>query len=387
MELTPILAILRSVVHGTAPELTEPVNPVELYRTALKQNLLPVLAYADRNWHMVEEPQVSSQLKKVLHGTLFQNMNRCALFNRLSEQLTAAGIRHMPVKGYYLRELYPLPEIRTFGDIDVLIHPEDRKKADRLMREAGYEVLQDWEPTYNYRKGIEYYEFHTNLMDGNLDDRSDLCAYFADAWNHGRIAQGLRYAPAPEFHLIYVICHLGKHLYHGGAGLRMYLDVALYLRRYDAELDWAAVEEEFRRLKLETFFHTVMQAACLWFDVQTRCPLPQADEKSLEELLTYTLDADLFGHLRNHAAINVRNEKSQSKQKVLAKMLFPPAAQIENRYPFLRGKHWLLPVAWGARLADNIALVPKRLKEMREVSQADRSEVTQYDDFMNRIGL
>ena len=387
MKTTPIVAVARGVVHNTQPVLEQPLDLQRLYADAARQNLMPVLAYASKCWPLIQEPQLAMQLKRVLYGTVSNNLNRCALFDRLSGQLTEAGIRHMPVKGYYLRQLYPIPEIRTFGDIDVLIHQEDREKADALMRRLGYDVVQAWEPTYTYRKDAENYEFHTNLMDGNLDNRADLCAYFAAAWDHAQVDQGLRYAPTLEFHLIYVICHLAKHLYHGGAGLRMYLDVALCLKKLDDRIDWAIVTAEFERLHLTGFFHTVMQASCSWFDVQTRCPLPEADEALLERLLTYTLDADLFGHLRDHAAIQIRNEKSQSKRKLLGRMLFPPAAQIENRYTFLHKRPWLLPVAWGARLVCNIALVPRRLQEMKKVSHADSGEVSEYDGFMSRIGL
>ena len=48
------------------------------------------------------------------------------------------------MKGYYLRECYPVPELRTFGDIDVLIHPEDRARTDDLMKRLGYAPQQNW---------------------------------------------------------------------------------------------------------------------------------------------------------------------------------------------------------------------------------------------------
>ena len=95
------------------------------------------------------------------------------------------------------------------------------------MLSLGYTVKQDWEPTYSYIKDAEYYEIHTNLMDGNLDGRTDLQAYFDAAWAHAEPDDGLRFRPEDDFHFIYTVCHLAKHLYGGGAGLRMYLDVAL----------------------------------------------------------------------------------------------------------------------------------------------------------------
>ena len=74
-------------------------------------------------------------------------------------------------------------------------------------------------------------------MDGNLDNRADLKAYFDAAWRYAEPDDGLRYRPASDFHFIYAVCHLAKHLYGGGAGLRMYLDIALYMKNESARLN------------------------------------------------------------------------------------------------------------------------------------------------------
>ena len=295
----------------------------------------------------------------------------------------------MPVKGYYLRKLYPTPELRTFGDIDLLIYLEDRQKVHDLMLSLGYTVKQDWEPTYSYIKDAEYYEIHTNLMDGNLDGRSDLQAYFDAAWVHAVPDDGLRFRPEDDFHFIYTVCHLAKHLYGGGAGLRMYLDVALYIKHKDDSLHWQAIVGEFTALHLEGFFHTVMNACRVWFGTETICPLPEPDTETLDKLLSYTLDSDLFGHSRDHAVIELRNEKDEapSRSSVLRKMLFPPATEIESRYTFLQNRHWLLPLAWLVRLFANLHLIPSRIRQMKQVTKTDKASVETYDGFMRRIGL
>lgn len=307
----------------------------------------------------------------------------------MSASFTEHGIAHMPVKGYYLRKLYPTPELRTFGDIDLLIHPEDRQKVHNLMLSLGYTVKQDWEPTYSYIKDAEYYEIHTNLMDGNLDGRTDLQAYFDAAWAHAEPDDGLRFRPEDDFHFIYTVCHLAKHLYGGGAGLRMYLDVALYVMHKDDSLHWQAIAGEFVALHLAEFFYTVMNACRVWFGTKTICPLPEPDTEALDRLLSYTLDSDLFGHSRDHAVIELRNEKDEapSRSRVLRKMLFPPAAEIESRYTFLRNRHWLLPLAWFVRLFANLRLIPSRICQMKQVTKTDKASVETYDGFMRRIGL
>ena len=174
-----------------------------------------------------------------------------------------------------------------------------------------------------------------------------------------------------------------------GAGLRMYLDVALYVKHKDDSLHWQAIVGEFAVLHLADFFYTVMNACRVWFGTKTICPLPEPDTEALDRLLSYTLDSDLFGHSRDHAIIELRNEKDEapSRSRVLRKTLFPSAAEIEPRYTFLQNRHWLLPLAWLVRLFANLRLVPSRIRQMKQVTKTDKASVETYDGFMRRIGL
>lgn len=384
---TCMLILLRSFVQGTRPELPAQVDFSELWQCAARQGVLPILGYLDLRWCLFEDPEYTERLRSVLFSTVAASVNRRVDFEALSTALTQSGIAHMPVKGYYLSALYPVPELRTSGDIDILIHPDDRARADALMRTHGYTATHAWEPTYVYVRGAECYELHTNLMDGDLDARTDLQAFFSGAWQYAVPETGLRYAPSLDYHFLYTVCHLAKHLYSGGAGLRMYLDVALYLQAYDAQLNWDLIAGWFAELGLTTFFHTVMQAVCTWFGVTASCPLPEPDTELLAQLLTYTLAADLFGHLREHAVILRRNAAENSKGTAIRQMLFPPAAQIERRYTFLQGRHWLLPLAWAVRPFANLQQIPRRLRDMYGVSRIQTADVAEYDRFMQQIGL
>ena len=97
----------------------------------------------------------------------------------------------------------------------------------------------------------------------------------------------------------------------------------------------------------------------------------------------------MFGLSRDHAVIELRNEReaAPSRGRVLRRMLFPPAAEIETRYTFLKGRRWLLPVAWIVRPFANLRLIPAQLRQMKQVTQTDRAQVEAYDSFMRQIGL
>lgn len=42
-------------------------------------------------------------------------------------------------KGYELRELYPVPELRTMGDVDVLVRDEDLERTAEVLCGLGYQ--------------------------------------------------------------------------------------------------------------------------------------------------------------------------------------------------------------------------------------------------------
>lgn len=379
-----VLELLRAFIYGEEPKLSGKSNIEELLKFAYRQKLLGIFAYMNKRWSLFDSKKAKS-LDTAYYSALFESTVRCSKFLKLSEILSENKIEHMPVKGYYIRELYPVKELRGFGDIDILIHEKDRKRCDSLMKSLGYTVKNDWEPTYSYIKDDEYYEIHTNLFDVRLKDRADMTEYFSSAWLHAKKDSGLRFVPDTEFHLIYIICHLAKHLSTGGAGIRMYLDVALYILRYDSVISWERTEEEFKKLGLERFFHTVLSAVNEWFYVKASCDFENFGEE-LSELLEFTLDSDIFGHSRDNSAIKLRGE-GRSKKRTALKILFPPAEQLENRYTFLKRSRLLLPLAWIVRVFKNFGLIPKKIKELVNLKKTEISEVESFDSFMREIGL
>ena len=382
----PLTDLLRAFALGEKPKAAD---PAALIPAAQMQNLLPVLAYMNKKHRLFSDENTNAVLNRQLRQTIFLHNQRYSAFEELSKTLSENGIDHLPVKGWYLRHLYEVPELRTFGDIDVLIRRKDRQRVHALMVSMGFSVQTDWEPTYTYRRGAEFYELHTNLMDASLDGRSDLPAYFADAWDHAQVVSGRCFAPETEFHFLYTLCHLAKHLYAGGAGLRMYLDAALFLQKHGRELDPGVIRREMAALKLPEFLDTVLTCCESWFGVTA--PWDFSRSEAADELLTYTLDADLFGKLRDNSVVQMRNRRetaaSGGKVSAVKRILFPPYEALVKRYTYIEGKKWLIPAALLHRAAVNLKNLPARSKTIRTIAGTDRATVNAYDDFMNRIGL
>ena len=381
------LEILSAFIHERKPRLSDNIHEDKVFYFFYIQGLLPVLAYMDKKWDIVKDEGTKKKLAELYYQSIAMSFNKVTMFELISQKLSENKIPHMPVKGWYIRTLYPIPELRTFGDIDILINKQDREKANEIFIENGYALKDNWEPTYSYDKGALKCEVHTELMDSDIGKGEQVISYFSDALSTAQQESGERFSPQKELHLMYLFCHLAKHLYTGGAGIRMYMDIALFVKAHSDTLDFKKIYEDSKTLHLDRFFKTVVFACCEWFKIDLPFEINDVKSDSLDDLKKYTFSADLFGKTRDKSIISLRNDESGSKGSVLKDTLFPSAQKIEERYKFVKGRKYLLPAAWIARGFVNLKGIPQKLKYIKKVSNADMDAVDEYDNFISKIGL
>ena len=382
-----VLEILSAFIHNRKPCLNGDLHEGKAFYFFYIQGILPVLAYMDKKWDIIKDENIKKSLVDCYYQTIADNCNKINMFENLSQKLSENKIPHMPVKGWYVRSLYPVPELRTFGDIDILINKQDRQKTDEIFIKNGYSVKENWEPTYTYDKGLSKCEVHTELMDSDLGKGEQVISYFSNALETAQKDVGERFSPQKDLHLMYLFCHLAKHLYTGGAGIRMYMDIALFLKAHSETLDFEKIYEDSKKLHLDCFLKTVFFACSEWFEIDLPFEINDINPDRIDPLKKYTFGADLFGKTRDKSIISLRNDEAGSKKSVLKDTLFPDAQKIEERYKFVKGRKYLLPVAWVARGFVNLTEIPQKLNYIKKVSNADMDSVSEYDEFISNIGL
>lgn len=335
---------------------------------------------------------VYPSLRKQYLNSLALMIQRVEGMKLLIAKLEEAGIDHLLMKGYVVREYYPVPEMRSFGDIDFLIRLEDREKVHKLMLEEGFTVKDDWEPVYSYVKGMEYYEIHSQLMEVDVSDQADYKNYFKSVWEHAYQVKGHTWELCPEFHLIYLLTHIAKHISGSGAGIRMYMDIAVFFEHFEDKLDWAYVEKELQHLKLDKFANVVFTVVEQYFEVKSPYPLKPVSPEIMEDFMDYTMQGGVYGKAnRDRGAVSLkkenRNEESVSKASTLFHALFPSASTIESRYTYLQGRHWLLPIAWIHRLLKTRAKWSQHVQHAKDIIDADENEVLKLKQIYKEIGL
>ena len=112
-----ILEILSAFIHNRKPCFNSNSDERKLFYSFYIQGLLPVLAYMDKTWNILQDEKAKKALVECYYQTIAENFNKADMFEAISQKLSENKIQHMPVKGWYLRTLYPVPELRTFGDI------------------------------------------------------------------------------------------------------------------------------------------------------------------------------------------------------------------------------------------------------------------------------
>ena len=380
-----LLHLLGAYVRGEAPESGSGMELEKLKHLAKIHSVEGVFAYMAMKHGLfpAERGAFRAQCMAVIGGYA----KRAALADMLFGEFSRRGIDHVRMKGYVLKDYYPVPELRTFGDIDVVIRPEDREKCHGLMRELGYQVKTDWEPVYSYTKPLEYYEFHTELLETDISDVLDCREYFRDLWRHTVSTGEHAFEFTPEFHFLYLLAHLAKHVRGSGAGARMYLDLAAFILHFGEKADWSWIAGELEKTGLAAFANTALSFVERYFGVKSPLELKPVGVDTLEALADLTAEGGVFGRFAlSGGTVTLRSEET-GRVAAIRKRLFPAAKTIESRYTYLQKRPWLLPVAWVHRVVRTWGKLGGHAAEAKDILSADEAEVRRQRRMLREIGL
>lgn len=387
-----LLYLLRAYINNIEPEAWQEINWHKLAELVNIHNLTGTLGYLTMSYPICPKEDLRVRLRSHCRMNLFNFANRGVLGEEFSSTLAEHGIDHVMMKGFILRDFYPVPELRTFGDIDLVIRPEDRNRCHELMQKLGFQTKTDWEPVYSYVRDSEFYEIHTELLEVDVSEKADFRGYFREMWAHVTEVGEHRYQFTPEYHFLYMLVHIAKHITGSGAGLRMYLDVAVFVQHYGETLDWEYISRELETLKLSSFANTVLTFVQEAFGIRSLLALQPISAQTLDSFVEFTVAGGVFGQNSRDSGINSLKNESRGSGEIsrvgtIRKRLFPSAKTIQSRYTYLQDKPWLLPAAWVHRLIKTQDKFHEHAQEVQKILSADREEVQSLNRLYEEIGL
>lgn len=193
-------------------------------------------------------PEVSAAFTDDYRVTLLTNLRIRTTLEGLLDQLTAAGIATIPLKGIVLTErLYGKPGLRRIRDIDLLVRREDADQVGALLWKGGYHPDEKQSHAGTFA-AIEYTETKYTRDDSamielhwSLSKRPSYRRALAslDIWERAvpQIWRGRSiHVLAPGDELRYLAVHCTAD--HSDSPLNWLVDVAEVVRGLPADWSW-----------------------------------------------------------------------------------------------------------------------------------------------------
>ena len=358
---TQFLHIARAAISGSDLPIEKADWPA-IFTLANQQKLLPILFETVRKMPAAEENvALFAVTKQQVIGQVLNQTVRSAEFSDLYHKLRSAGLHPIVVKGQLCSRLYPQTDHRISADDDLLIPDGEFMACHEQLLTNGLttdtpadELASADEVSYTKKGSLLYIELHRHLFDSSEDAHDDLNHFFADL-NPVEIDGFL--AMPPHEHLLYLILHAYKHFVRSGIGLRQFCDIGLWARAYHVEIDWQRLHEQCESVHAATFAAAAFCIAGDYLGIEFDLPAPWDGSIDVEPLLHDTLCGGVYGSndlTRLHSStvtLNaVKASRTGEKSSVLS-TVFPKREYLERRYPYLKKRPYLLPVAWMQRIA------------------------------------
>ncbi len=335
-----LLSLLRQEIAGQPGAIPENVDWSAFVRLA-RFHGLGAVAYAGLQKHSAVPEAVMQALFGDYHGSLYRDVQLDYVREAFGKGLTAAGVPHVFLKGICLKRDYPVPALRTMGDIDMLVRIADFPKLDQVAAELGATQSTGDGNHRNYQfPGGVLVECHQSL----LHPATPVARGLNPGWQYTRPEE-----PGPEKTLteegfyLNVLCHMADHFVTGGVGVRFVVDVWVCRNLHRPQPDRQLVEQELKHFGLLGFARNVEALGEAWLGSGEMTP-------ELEELEEYILTSGTHGTASRAMLNAVSLEPGRSGFSALWKKIFYPRQDLEGRYPWCRGKPWLLPAAWLCRV-------------------------------------
>ncbi len=339
------IQIIRSYILSEKIDSDENIDWDEIFRLAQIHSVQAILYMAVDK--LDEKPPIYNALKEQFLRSVNISALQEAGMEQVIKKLTSENIDHMLMKGYILRNYYPDKEARTFGDIDFLINECDREKSHKALLDIGFKYDEEAYNKYvwTYNKGVLHIEVHTDIIYEKLFNDFDYIGYFREKADNKVLINGNTYELKKEDHFIYVLVHLAKHFYNAGVGIRMILDIVVFIQKYGKTMDFNYINKELSYIKLKDFSNTIFYICKKYFDTNIECT--PVDNDKAEQIMRYIIDHGVFGFDEKDIQGITYKKNGDNRIKLLFNKIFPSYDIMSNLYPWFRnGKKYMLPYAW-----------------------------------------
>lgn len=381
-----IITLLRSVLNNSIPpEKPEDVSFEKVYSTAKYHNIANMLFYAIEKLENKPTPELFKKWKEINYKCVSRDIIQKLELDKLLNSFEKNQIKNIVLKGFELKKLYPKSDMRFMSDLDILISKKDAEKVSLLMNELGYKTIsygKEKDDVY-FKDPIMNVEIHNVLFDVQYKEYNSLFKPLDEMKNIIPKTK-YQYDFSDEEFFLFLFIHTVKHYLSYGIGIRVVMDIYLYLKAKEKTLNWDYINNSLQKLELLEFFKVFNHFTKTWFE----------DEEESEidiEIGKYIFNSGTYGNDKNNRLNSLfsvkENNIEKSKMKSIFSLIFPSLEVMQVGYPTLKKFPFLLPFFFVIRGLKIILFRRDRLSQINSTLKIDKDELNKRREFHNKAGL
>lgn len=275
------------------------------------------------------------QMKGACVHTMQQQVHLQHTLEVVWAALEKAGIRPVLMKGAGLAALYPEPQLRAWGDIDLFVGKEQYHPACAVMRDTFPDALK-------FDEELDHYKHYNIIADGVSIETHRVTVTLqhpADERRYAKMEQiGMTdtcsmtigncalQVPEPTFNALFVFLHSWEHMLTAGANLRQLCDVTLLLHYYRNRIDALRLKRWLKALRLLDVWQLYMFIAvqylglpeeeALFFDMKVQERAKRLSEDLLAGKMLAAKPSKTETKNRFARKFHTMNERLQNAQRI-----------------------------------------------------------------------
>ena len=341
-----LIQLLKCAIRDEKPdEKPDDASWEEIFTLAKFHSVAGTIYYSVKKLQNPPPPELLKKITDIRSKAVAKDMMQRAEYRAILSAFEKAKIRCLPIKGFFVKNFYPKPDMRMMGDLDILIDPKNAKKAQEAMLSLGYacESFGKHHHDVYHKRPVMHVELHRELI---AEKTKSMRACFGDGFSKAVVMSGFQYAfeMTDEDAYVYCLAHFYKHHIEGGSGIRSVMDIYMLNEGLKNRLDKKSVEEKLKKIGLSDFSEKVCALAEAWFGESEL-------SEELNELGGYIITSGTYG-TTEHTVTNQLSKKG--KAGYFFYNMFLPYGEMKGGYPILKKLPFLLPFFWAVRLVSSI---------------------------------
>lgn len=288
----------------------------------------------DRNSLINIDKKTLEDFKSIVIKSNMSQIYLAGRFNNILSDLNKLNKEVITLKGMVIRNYYPRPELRTMGDLDILIHKNDYFYVKEYLLKSGFSIKNENHPVHTEfidKYGVSV-EVHWKLINNET--------YVCDTSNFEKnLWLGIEKFTAnnmninilgKEDFLLHLCIHMAKHLRGTGFGLRQVYDIAAFLLKEQDNIDWIKFENNAKESGSFRFCIVLFRLINNLFDlnlynniIKENLNVDSDIEMLMDEILSYD-------YLKNSERKIYLNKKTLNDDKLLS------YKKIQNQYTIIK---------------------------------------------------